>query len=73
MTHRIAVIPGDGTGPEVVAEGLKVLNAIAGPAHNPSATQTAPRRPICFIRCPPSLYWTCRRNCYTAACSLTFP
>lgn len=32
MTHRIAVIPGDGTGPEVVAEGLKVLNAIGGPA-----------------------------------------
>jgi 3-isopropylmalate dehydrogenase len=32
MTHRLAVIPGDGTGPEVVAEGLKVLNAIAGPA-----------------------------------------
>jgi len=25
-TYRIAVIPGDGTGPEVVAEGLKVLN-----------------------------------------------
>ena len=24
-THQIAVIPGDGTGPEVVAEGLKVL------------------------------------------------
>ncbi|MFW6123485.1 MAG: 3-isopropylmalate dehydrogenase [Thermodesulfobacteriota bacterium] len=33
MTHRIAVIPGDGTGPEVVAEGLKVLKAIAGPAN----------------------------------------
>jgi 3-isopropylmalate dehydrogenase len=33
MTHRIAVIPGDGTGPEVVAEGLKVLNAVAGPAN----------------------------------------
>ncbi len=32
MTYRIAVIPGDGTGPEVVAEGLKVLNAVAGPA-----------------------------------------
>ena len=31
-SHRIAVIPGDGTGPEVVAEGLKVLNAVAGPA-----------------------------------------
>jgi 3-isopropylmalate dehydrogenase len=29
MTYRIAVIPGDGTGPEVVAEGLKVLNAVA--------------------------------------------
>ena len=26
---KIAVIPGDGTGPEVIAEGLKVLNAIA--------------------------------------------
>jgi len=27
--YRIAVIPGDGTGPEVVAEGLKVLAAVA--------------------------------------------
>lgn len=27
--HRIAVLPGDGTGPEVVAEGLKVLEAAA--------------------------------------------
>ena len=27
-TYNIAVIPGDGTGPEVVAEGLKVLKAI---------------------------------------------
>ncbi|MBU4241065.1 MAG: 3-isopropylmalate dehydrogenase [Actinobacteria bacterium] len=27
--YRIAVIPGDGTGPEVVAEGLKVLEAAA--------------------------------------------
>ena len=25
--YRIAVIPGDGTGPEVVNEGLKVLEA----------------------------------------------
>jgi len=25
--YKIAVIPGDGTGPEVVAEGLKVLAA----------------------------------------------
>jgi len=33
MTHKIAVIPGDGTGPEVVAEGLKVLNAVAGPSN----------------------------------------
>ncbi len=32
MTYKIAVIPGDGTGPEVVAEGLKVLQAVAGPA-----------------------------------------
>jgi 3-isopropylmalate dehydrogenase len=28
-TYRIAVLPGDGTGPEVVAEGLKVLQAAA--------------------------------------------
>ena len=28
-SYRIAVIPGDGTGPEVVAEGLKVLGAVA--------------------------------------------
>ena len=28
-TYRIAVIPGDGTGPEVVAEGIKVLEAAA--------------------------------------------
>ena len=27
--YTIAVIPGDGTGPEVVAEGLKVLEAVA--------------------------------------------
>jgi len=27
--HRIAVLPGDGTGPEVVAEGLKVLERAA--------------------------------------------
>ncbi len=27
--HNIAVIPGDGTGPEVVAEGLKVLKAVS--------------------------------------------
>ncbi|HXJ66580.1 MAG TPA: 3-isopropylmalate dehydrogenase [Actinomycetota bacterium] len=28
-THRIGVIPGDGTGPEVVREGRKVLDAVA--------------------------------------------
>ena len=27
--HKIVVIPGDGTGPEVVREGLKVLEAAA--------------------------------------------
>jgi 3-isopropylmalate dehydrogenase len=27
--YKIAVVPGDGTGPEVVAEGIKVLNAVA--------------------------------------------
>ena len=28
--YRIAAIPGDGTGPEVIREGIKVLNAAAG-------------------------------------------
>ena len=28
-THKIAVIPGDGTGPEVIREGMKVLRAAA--------------------------------------------
>ncbi|MEE9524653.1 MAG: isocitrate/isopropylmalate family dehydrogenase, partial [Thermodesulfovibrionales bacterium] len=28
-SYKIAVIPGDGTGPEVVAEGIKVLNKAA--------------------------------------------
>jgi 3-isopropylmalate dehydrogenase len=32
VTHRLGVIRGDGTGPEVVAEGLKVLEAVRGPA-----------------------------------------
>jgi 3-isopropylmalate dehydrogenase len=27
--HRVGVIPGDGTGPEVIAEGLKVLSTVA--------------------------------------------
>jgi Isocitrate/isopropylmalate dehydrogenase len=27
--HTIAVIPGDGTGPEVITEGIKVLNAVS--------------------------------------------
>jgi 3-isopropylmalate dehydrogenase len=29
-SYKIAVIPGDGTGPEVVQEGLKILDAVAG-------------------------------------------
>jgi 3-isopropylmalate dehydrogenase len=29
MPYRIAVIPGDGTGPEVIREGLKVLQAVS--------------------------------------------
>jgi 3-isopropylmalate dehydrogenase len=32
-SHRIAVIPGDGTGPEVVREALKALNAAAAREH----------------------------------------
>ncbi|MFA4966168.1 MAG: 3-isopropylmalate dehydrogenase [Thermoleophilia bacterium] len=32
-TYKIAVLPGDGTGPEVIAEGLKVLQAAAAKHH----------------------------------------
>jgi 3-isopropylmalate dehydrogenase len=32
MSYNIAVLPGDGTGPEVVREGLKVLEAVASRA-----------------------------------------
>ena len=28
-TYKIAVIPGDGVGPEVLAEGIKVLKKVA--------------------------------------------
>jgi 3-isopropylmalate dehydrogenase len=28
-TYKIALLPGDGTGPEVLAEGVKVMNAVA--------------------------------------------
>ncbi|MGA2092257.1 MAG: hypothetical protein ABSH16_02465 [Sedimentisphaerales bacterium] len=28
-TYKIAVVPGDGTGPEVTAEAVKVINAAA--------------------------------------------
>ena len=33
MKYNIAVVPGDGIGPEVVGEAIKVLNAI-GPKYN---------------------------------------
>lgn len=32
VVHRIAVVPGDGIGPEVVAEAEKVLDAVCAPA-----------------------------------------
>lgn len=35
MAYRIAVIPGDNTGPEVVAEALKVLRTIQDLGHGP--------------------------------------
>jgi isocitrate/isopropylmalate dehydrogenase len=36
MAHyKLAVIPGDGIGPEVVAEGLKVLDVVAASTASP--------------------------------------
>ena len=29
QTYKLAIIPGDGIGPEVVTEGLKVLDAVS--------------------------------------------
>ena len=36
---RLAVIPGDGIGPEVIAEGLRVLDAVA-PAYDVKVVPT---------------------------------
>ena len=48
MTHRIAVIPGDGAGPEVVAEARKAVDALgldvawtSSPGDPPTTTSTA--------------------------------
>ena len=41
-TYSIGVVPGDGTGPEVVAEGLKVLQAAAAKAGFTLACETYP-------------------------------
>ena len=30
--YKLAIIPGDGTGPEVIKEGLKVLEAVSSKA-----------------------------------------
>ncbi|MEA3329095.1 MAG: 3-isopropylmalate dehydrogenase [Candidatus Omnitrophota bacterium] len=38
--HKIAVIPGDGTGPEVIREGLKILEAVSGIAGFKYETKT---------------------------------
>ncbi len=39
-SYKIAVIPGDGTGPEVVREGLKVLEAVSQKADFTYSTET---------------------------------
>src|SRR5690242_3103258 len=39
-SYKVAVVPGDGTGPEVVREGMKVLNAVAAKQGFKLETQT---------------------------------
>ena len=39
--YKIAVMPGDGTGPEVAAEGIKVLKAVAALEHAHDAANLA--------------------------------
>ena len=56
--YRIAVIPGDGTGPEVVREGLKVLEAVAAadgiPLRDPDLRPG--RRPLSAHRRDPARF-----------------
>ncbi|MEX2355465.1 MAG: 3-isopropylmalate dehydrogenase [Thermaerobacterales bacterium] len=42
MTHRIAVLPGDGVGPEVTREALRVLDAVSAATGVPFAYQEHP-------------------------------
>ena len=75
---RLAVIAGDGIGPEVVAEGLKVLRAAvtASPPSRPPSTTSAPgagTRPArrCPTRCWPrsaSTTRSCSARSATRAC-----
>ena len=58
---KLAVIAGDGIGPEVVAEGLKVLDAALAPAagfDRPPSTTSAPRATTAPARCCPTPCWT---------------
>ena len=42
MSARILVLPGDGIGPEIVAEALKVLEALRGDAEPGFEIEQAP-------------------------------
>ena len=57
-THRLAVIPGDGIGPEVTAEALKVLEAASHrppvPSSSRPATTSAPSGTSPPARCCPT-------------------
>ena len=51
---RLAVIAGDGIGPEVVAEGLKVLRRGGCPTSRPPTTTSAPRAGTAPVSCCPT-------------------
>ena len=65
--HRVAVIGGDGIGPEVLAEALKVVARPAWPSTRPTTT-SAPRATCAPARCSPTPSW---RSCAasTRSCS----
>ena len=58
MTHNIAVLPGDGIGPEIVEQAVRVLKALDVPFDIKQARSAAPPSTRSSTRCrPPRSSW----------------
>jgi 3-isopropylmalate dehydrogenase len=62
--YKIAVLPGDGVGPEVITEGLKVIQAALGPACSSCTFTEYPIGAALYkktgVGCPPETIHACR-------------